>query len=68
MYDALLGADEAVSHQLGGARHAWVQVIKGAITVNGTALRAGDGAAISEENSLNIRASEDAEILLFDLA
>lgn len=39
----------------------------GFVTVNGTLLRAGDGAAISQEDSLEIRASEDAEILLFDL-
>jgi quercetin 2,3-dioxygenase len=68
LYDALLVAGDEVSYQLGGDRHAWVQVIKGVVTVNGTPLRAGDGAAISDEMSLNIKASEDAEILLFDLA
>jgi redox-sensitive bicupin YhaK (pirin superfamily) len=68
VYDALLGVDEELSYQLDGGRHAWAQVIKGTVTVNGTALRAGDGAAISEENSLNIKASEDAEILLFELS
>jgi Quercetinase C-terminal cupin domain len=35
---------------------------------NGTSLAAGDGAAISEETSLNIKASEAAEFLLLDLA
>jgi redox-sensitive bicupin YhaK (pirin superfamily) len=61
-------AGDEVSYQLNGGRHAWIQVINGVVTINGTVLRAGDGAAISQENSLNIRASEDAEILLFDLA
>lgn len=68
LYDALLAAGEEVSYQLPAERHAWIQVIKGALTVNGTPLGAGDGAAISEETSLKIKASEDAEILLFDLA
>lgn len=68
LYDALLTVGDEVSHQLGGDRHAWLQVIKGAVTINGTPLQAGDGAAISEETTLTLKASEDAGILLFDLA
>ena len=68
VYAALLATGDEVSYALDGDRHAWIQVVKGAVSVNHTPLRAGDGAAISEENALNIRASEDAEILLFDLA
>src|SRR5919202_4626665 len=67
-YDSLLAGGDEVSHRLGGDRHAWVQVIKGAVNAGGTALRAGDGAAVSEETSLVIRAGEDSEIMLFDLA
>jgi redox-sensitive bicupin YhaK (pirin superfamily) len=67
VYDALFGAGDEVSYQLGGDRHAWVQVIKGAVTVNGASLLAGDGAAISDETSLKIHANDDAEIMLFDL-
>jgi redox-sensitive bicupin YhaK (pirin superfamily) len=67
VYDALLASGEEVSYQLGGDRHAWVQVIKGTVNVNGTPLGTGDGAAISEETSLNIKASVDAEIMFFDL-
>jgi Pirin-related protein len=68
VYDALMAARDEVSYQLEGDRHAWIQVIKGAVTINDATLRAGDGAAISEESSLKIKASEEAEILLFDLA
>jgi len=68
LYNAVLKGGEAVGHRLAPGRHAWVQVIKGAVSVNGTALAAGDGAAVSDETSLDIRAGEDAEILLFDLA
>lgn len=68
LYDALLVSGDGLSYQLAGDRHAWVQVIKGAVAVNDTTLRAGDGAAISEEKSLGIKASDDAEVLIFDLA
>ncbi|MGI9106346.1 MAG: pirin family protein [Pyrinomonadaceae bacterium] len=68
LYDASLSAGEQVSYQLGDKRHAWVQVIKGAVVINGTPLRAGDGAAISEEFSLNLEAREAAEFMLFNLA
>ena len=49
-------------------RHAWLQVLSGAIDLSGLGLSAGDGAAISEQSSLAIAAREQAEIMLFDLA
>jgi redox-sensitive bicupin YhaK (pirin superfamily) len=45
-----------------------VQVIKGGLELNGVGLRAGDGAAVSDEPRLVLRAVEPSEILLFDLA
>jgi redox-sensitive bicupin YhaK (pirin superfamily) len=68
LYVALLAPGDDIHHGLEGDRHAWVQVIKGAVMVQDTTLQAGDGAAVSEEDALSIRASEEAEILLFDLA
>jgi redox-sensitive bicupin YhaK (pirin superfamily) len=44
-----------------------VQVARGAVTLNGIALAAGDGAAIEDEAAINLAAVEDAEVLLFDL-
>ena len=49
-------------------RHAWVQVARGAVKLNGTKLEAGDGAAISDETEIGVRAVEASEVLLFDLA
>ena len=46
----------------------WTQVAGGAVTLNGMSLNAGDGAAVTEEEVLEIRALEGAELLLFDLA
>lgn len=68
VYDGLLGAGDEVSYQLSGDRHAWIQVIKGGISVNGESLHAGDGLGVSAERVLALSASVDAEILLFDLA
>ena len=49
------------------SRNIWTQVIRGAVTLNGTSLAAGDGAAIREEQVLQVRAVEAAELLMFDL-
>ena len=68
LYDGLLAPGDEITHQLSPDRHAWIQVIKGEVTANGTTLEAGDGAAVSEERSLSLRAAEESEILLFDLA
>lgn len=64
-----MSSGETVSHQLQADRRAWVQVARGAVTVNGEALQAGDGAAISGETKVEITATgdADAEFILFDL-
>jgi len=67
LYAALLSAGTTVRHALTAGRHAWVQVARGAVTVNGTALQAGDGAAISDEAAVAITATTASEVLLFDL-
>lgn len=48
-------------------RKIWIQVVKGDITVNGTAASTSDGFAIWDEATLAVTATSDAEILLFDL-
>ncbi len=68
LWGAVLGADEQVSYDLSKGRSAWVQVVKGAVSVNGQRLDTSDGAAIQEETKLVIEATGDAEFLLFDLA
>lgn len=68
LYASLLEPGEAVEHQLREGRHAWMQVVRGEVSLNGADLRAGDGAAIGDERSLRIEASQSAEVLLFDLS
>jgi hypothetical protein len=68
VYSAVLDTGKQVNHQLAPGRHAWIQVARGAVAVNGESLDQGDGAAISGESTLAIQARQPAEIVLFDLA
>jgi len=68
VYDAALNEGEELTHELREGRHAWVQVVRGSLSLNGVELKAGDGAAASEEERLVVRASEPSELILFDLA
>ena len=68
LFVTLLAPGEEVRHALDAERHAWLQVAKGEVELNGQKLQQGDGAAASDEKELTIKASTDAEVLLFDLA
>jgi len=57
-----------LTYSLQSGRRGWLQVTRGAVTLNSKPLNAGDGAAITDENILDVRANDDAEILLFDLS
>jgi redox-sensitive bicupin YhaK (pirin superfamily) len=59
---------EQSSFPIKPSRNIWTQVARGAVTLNGTTLNAGDGAATSQEEILEVKTVEAAEILLFDLA
>ncbi len=69
LFASVLSDGDTVRHDLAAGRRAWVQVARGAVTVNGQALSAGDGAGITDEASVEITATgdNDAEFLLFDL-
>lgn len=68
LYAALVDPDQQVTHRLKPGRHAWLQVARGAVTLNDISLKAGDGAGATDETQLTIRGAEHAEVLLFDLA
>ena len=68
VFASVLEQGEAVEHVLESERHAWIQVARGSVTLNGEHLGQGDGAAISDERTLGIEGRGPAEILLFDLA
>lgn len=67
LYSGVFASGQQGAITLAKGRHAWVQVAKGAVTVNGTALTAGDGAALSDEAQVEVVATKDAEVLVFDL-
>jgi hypothetical protein len=68
IFAAVLAPSESVRHELAPDRFGWIQMAKGAMTVNGQQLREGDGAAFAEEPVLSMVAATPAEFLLFDLA
>lgn len=69
LYTTTLAEGEQVSHALAAGRHAWIHVARGAATVGGHALAAGDGASTSDAGPLAlIGGAGGAEVLVFDLA
>lgn len=68
LFVSLLAPGEEVTHEMNSKRHAWVQVAKGAVELNGLQMSQGDGAAVSSEQKLTVKGTKDAEVLLFDLA
>ncbi|MBI2340032.1 MAG: pirin family protein [Deltaproteobacteria bacterium] len=67
LFCSLLEKGQTLDWSVPTGRHGWVQVIRGEMKINGQSLREGDGAAISDEKSLKMTASQASEFLLFDL-
>ena len=68
VWAARLSPEEQAVFPLKPNRGAWIQMARGAGMLNGTLLRAGDGAAASQEELLELKAVDEAEFLMFDLA
>jgi redox-sensitive bicupin YhaK (pirin superfamily) len=68
LYAGLFEPGERAELELADNRRAWVQVARGQVRIDGSVLKAGDGAAISQETKLVIEGVEPAEVLVFDLA
>lgn len=68
LYAGAFDVGERTAHPLRPDRFAWVQIARGAITLNGETLTAGDGAAVKDVERLEIEGSEAAEVLVFDMA
>jgi len=67
VYAALLDGAERATHALAPGRKAYVQVARGAVSVNGRALNAGDAVKLSGEPAIALANGTAAEVLLFDL-
>jgi redox-sensitive bicupin YhaK (pirin superfamily) len=68
IYVARLNKDQKVTHEAAKGRHAYLFVIEGALTLNGTTLNAGDQARIVDEPRLDLVATKDAHVILLDMA
>ncbi len=62
-----LDAGAILTHDLPADRHAWLQVARGGLRLDGRLLGEGDGVAISATGSLTLVGETPAEFLLFDL-
>lgn len=67
LYLASIQAGEKVVHTVERGRGIWLQVARGIISLNGTEMREGDGAAAERETTIEVEADTVAEVLLFDL-
>lgn len=68
LFASLVPSGQEVEHTMDPLRHAWIQVARGSVEVNDERADHGDGVVAVGESSLRIRAQQDAEVLLFDLA
>jgi redox-sensitive bicupin YhaK (pirin superfamily) len=62
-----LAAGHELTKAIDAGRHAWLQVLRGSVEANGLAMETSDGLAVSNEPELKLRATHDAELMLFDL-
>jgi len=68
LFASILPAGQEIEHTMDERRHAWIQVARGSIVVNGENAEQGDGVMVAGESQLTVRAQEQAEVLLFDLS
>ena len=66
LYAGLFDGAERARHELAAGRKGYVHVARGAVTVNGHALNAGD-ALKTDGGTIDIEKGKGAEVLLFDL-
>lgn len=69
IYASILGEGETAEHRFAPGRFGWLQLAKGGLEVGGLVMQAADGAKISDEAVLSVKAlAPETEFLLFDLA
>jgi quercetin 2,3-dioxygenase len=67
IYLGNFAAGKSASRELQPGRHAWLQVLRGAVQLGNEKLTAGDAAALTGETAVQFTAIEPAEVMLFDL-
>ena len=65
---AVLDAGESIDYSFVGRRRGFLQVVRGSVEAEGQELAAGDALAVVDQPSISVRATGDAELLLFDMS
>ena len=67
IYFGKLDATEALAHRTGSGRDQWLHLIEGDVSVAGEPFKSGDGVAIENAETLELKSFDGAQFLLFDL-
>ncbi|MCU6499581.1 pirin family protein [Rugamonas sp. A1-17] len=67
LYATIMAPGDHLKHELAEGRIAYVHVIRGDVTVNGTPLKDGDALKITAETLVTLQDAYEAEVLVFDL-
>jgi redox-sensitive bicupin YhaK (pirin superfamily) len=67
LYATRLNATQTLEFEPAANRRIWLQIARGVVEIDSATLRAGDAIAWNNADVINVRANEDAEILLFDM-
>jgi redox-sensitive bicupin YhaK (pirin superfamily) len=67
LFLATIPTGQMLSRDFASGRHGWLQVVRGALDVDGQPMATSDGLAISDVSRVLLRATQDADVLLFDL-
>jgi len=67
VYASILDEDDAMEYVLGAGRRVYLHLIRGKLSVNGTAIERGDALKVTDETLLQLGQAENVELLLFDL-
>jgi redox-sensitive bicupin YhaK (pirin superfamily) len=67
MYSGLFDGAQTATMAMDSSRKAYVHLVRGRISVNGTQLAAGDAAMLEHESQLRMDGADTAEVLVFDL-
>ena len=68
LYSTVLEAEQNLTWQLPPGRFGWIQVARGTVRIGDQLLEEGDGAQLEGVTGVDVKATERAELLLFDLA
>jgi redox-sensitive bicupin YhaK (pirin superfamily) len=67
LYAGVLASGVTVTQEFAAGRLGWLQVVRGTLTANGLSLQAGDGLSLRDTPTLELQATAETEVLLFDM-